>query len=71
MNIDKRTLESLSSMSDDSLRRLLTAALGADTAVRLRAESLSGIRNVISRATDSDIARAAELFEVYKEGRRT
>lgn len=69
MNIDKRTLESLSSLSDDKLRRLLAVAVGESTAAQIKTESLAGIKKVISQATDSDIARASELIEIYKKGR--
>ncbi len=69
MNIDKNALESLSTLSDEQLKQLLRLAVGSESAA-ISDKSISGLRRVISEATDSDIKRAAELISAYQKGKR-
>lgn len=69
MNIDRHALEALQTLSDERLRELLRLAAGSNSAV-ISDKSIRGLRRVIAEATDSDIARAAELIAAYQRGKR-
>lgn len=70
MNIDKRTLDMLLTLSDDKLATVIKK-LAADSGVdvsnfNISQADLAAIRATLSMATDSDIARATELIQNYK-----
>ncbi len=71
---DKKTLNYLSSMSDDKLEqmiRLFASGCGADLSrKRLDARTMRGIRAAMSEVTDADTQRAGEIISAYKKGKK-
>lgn len=70
MNIDKRTLEGLLKLPDDKLMQMIRLVSGTSNAKNASPESISGLRKALSEVTDADIARAVELINVYKLGKK-
>lgn len=71
MNIDKRSLEALLTLPDDKLMKMLGLVMGkGDLGRSMPPDSVAGLRRALSRVTDGDIARAMELIELYKQGKR-
>ncbi len=74
MKLDRKTLDMLSALPDDKLWQMLSVIASA-SGVRLPSEkpdpkTMTGLRRAVSDLSDGDIARAAEIFSKYKEGKR-
>ena len=70
MKIDKKTLDMLSSLPDDSLWKMI-CAIGAQSGIDLSSVSVSPsdiakLRSAMGNLNDSDISRAAEILEEAK-----
>ena len=75
MKIDKKTLDKLSSLPDDSLWQLIVTignASGIDlSVVKVRPEEMSKLRYAMGTLTDDDIGRASEILNsAKKQGKR-
>lgn len=74
MKIDKKTITSLLSLPDDKLLqmiKLITGSIGADTSgIKIKPETMSGLRALLSEVTDADLERAGELIEIYKKNKK-
>lgn len=73
MKIDKKTLDMLSSLPNDSLWKMI-CAIGAGSgidlsSVKVRPEDLSKLRSAMGNLTDKDIGRAVEILENAKKQR--
>lgn len=73
MKIDKKTLDMLSSLPDDSLWKMI-CAIGAGSgidlsAVKVSPEDLSKLRCAMGNLTDGDISRAMQILENTKKQR--
>ena len=71
MKIDKKTIDMLSSLPDESLWRMI-CAIGASTGidlsdVKVSPRELEKLRSAMTTLTDSDISRAAEILQSCKE----
>ncbi len=75
MMLDKRSVDLLLTLDDAKLsmiiKKLMSDAGIDHSAVRLGPTELSGIRAALSSATDGDIARALELIQSYKNGKKS
>lgn len=74
MMLDKRTLDMLLSLDDKRLAMVI-AKIASDAGIdpstlKIGSEQLAGIRAALSMATDSDLTRAAELIQNYKNGKK-
>ena len=71
MKIDKKTVDSLLALDDEKLVgvvRLIAARSGYAGEVKTPGrESLAGIRRVLGSMSEDELARAAELAEIYKK----
>ena len=71
MKIDKKTLDMLSSLPDDSLWKMIVTignASGIDLSrVRVRPEELQKLRYAMGSLTDEDIGRASEILNSAKK----
>ncbi|MBQ3528534.1 MAG: hypothetical protein IJA52_08290 [Clostridia bacterium] len=71
MKIDKKTLDMLSSLPDDSLWKMIVTignASGIDLSrVRVRPEELQKLRYAMGNLTDEDIGRASEILNSAKK----
>ena len=71
MKIDKKTLDKLSSLPDDSLWQLIVTignASGIDLSeVMVRPEEMSKLRYAMGTLTDEDIGRASEILNSAKK----
>ena len=74
MMLDKRAIDMLLTLDDARLAlviKKLAADAGIDpSALNFGEKELSGLRSALSVATDSDIARASELLQSYKDGKK-
>ncbi len=74
MKIDKKTIDMLSSLPDDSLWRMIVAigsSQGFDlSGMNVRPEDISKLRSAMGTLTDSDISRALEIMESAKKQKR-
>ena len=74
MTLDKNSINMLLKLDDAHLATVikqLAASAGVPTdSIRLTHSELQGIREALSMATDSDISRATELIQGYKNGKR-
>jgi len=71
MNIDKRSLDALLTLPDDKLLQMIRVVTGnKDLGRTMSPESITGLRRALSRVTDGDIARALELIDLYKQGKK-
>lgn len=74
MTLDKNSIRMLLTLDDAHLAAVikqLAAGAGVPTdSIKLSHDELKGIREALSMATDSDIARAAELIQGYQNGKR-
>lgn len=69
MKIDKKAIDMLLKLNDDQLWNTLmvvSSKSGADMRKIERPENMSKIRDTLASLTESDIARAAELFSKRK-----
>ncbi len=75
MMLDKRTLDMLLTLDDARLSLILKKIAGdagiAPDTLSFTPEQLKGIRAALSMATDSDLERAAQLVQNYKNGKRS
>ncbi len=75
MMLDKRAVDMLLTLDDARLAlviKKLIADAGVDpSTVKFGEKELAGIRAALSTATDGDLARASELIESYKNGKRS
>ena len=75
MMLDKRAVAMLLTLDDARLAMVikkLIADAGVDpSTVKLGEKELAGIRTALSSATDDDLARAGELIENFKNGKRS
>ncbi len=74
MQMDKNTLASLASLDDASLSaaiRMLAASAGLSLGEGEFAKStLDALRTALRGATDADIAKAKQIFEGFRNGRK-
>ena len=75
MKLDKKTLDKLSALPDDSLWQLIVAignSSGIDLSkVKVRPEEMSKLRYAMGTLTDDDIGRASEILSsAKKQGKR-
>ncbi|MBQ8524921.1 MAG: hypothetical protein IJ457_09905 [Clostridia bacterium] len=71
MKIDKKTLDMLLGLPDDKLMQMMSLITGSQHGgTAPSAESIAGLRKVLSQVTDADIARAMELATLYKQGKK-
>lgn len=67
MQIDRESLEKLLSLNDRQLKLVinkLAADSGIDPAAfNINTQDIESIRRALSTATDSDLARVAEMYE--------
>lgn len=74
MTLDKNSINMLLTLDDAHLAMVikqLAASAGVPTdSINLSHNELKGIREALSMATDSDIARATELIRGYQNGKR-
>lgn len=74
MMLDKRSIDMLLSLDDAKLaaviKRLASDAGIDPSGINIGPEQLSGIRKALSGATPEDIARAGELIQSLKNGKR-
>lgn len=74
MKIDRKTMEMLSVLPDDKLWQMLSLIASASGVKLPKGEpdpkTMAGLRSAAGSLSDSDIARATEIFKKYKEGRR-
>ena len=73
MKIDKKTLDMLSALPDDSLWKMI-CAIGAQSGIDLSSvhvgpEDISKLRNTMNTLTDSDVSRAVQILENIKRQR--
>ena len=71
MKIDKKTLDMLSSLSDENLWRMI-CAIGAQSGfdlsgVRIRQGDMGKLRDAMGKLTDDDISRAIEILDNSKK----
>lgn len=75
MMLDKRAVEMLLTLDNARLalviKKLLIDAGVDPSAVNLGEKELAGIRAALSGATNDDLARAAELIQNYKNGKKS
>ncbi|MBQ8410035.1 MAG: hypothetical protein IJY39_14340 [Clostridia bacterium] len=74
MTLDKKAIDMLLSLDDKKLAMVI-ARLAKDAGIdpstlNVGPSELAGIRAALSVATDSDIARAGELLQNYKNGKK-
>ena len=71
MKIDKKTIDMLTSLPDDSLWKMICAigsASGFDlSGINIRSEDVGKLRTALGEMTDKDITRAMEIFESCKK----
>ena len=71
MKLDKKTLDMLSSLPDESLWKMICAigsASGIDlSSVKVRPGELDRLRQAVSTLTDDDIGRAREIMDTCKK----
>ncbi|MBQ2729281.1 MAG: hypothetical protein IJF69_00740 [Clostridia bacterium] len=71
MKLDKKTLDMLSSLPDESLWKMICAigsASGIDlTDVKVKPGELEKLRCAVNNLTDNDIVRAQEILETCKK----
>ncbi|MBQ7383484.1 MAG: hypothetical protein IJV72_01685 [Clostridia bacterium] len=71
MQIDRQSLEKLLSLNDRQLKNVinkLAADSGIDPATfNINVSDIQSIRQALSGATDSDLARVAEMYEQNKK----
>lgn len=71
MKIDKKTVDMLTSLPDDSLWKMICAIGGASgldlSGINIRPEDIGKLRSALGEMTDSDISRAMEIFESCKK----
>ena len=73
MKIDKKTLDMLSALPDDSHWKMI-CAIGAQSgidlsSVQVRPEDISKLRSTMNTLTDSDVSRALQILESVKKQR--
>ena len=73
MKIDKKTLDMLSALPDDSLWKMI-CAIGAQSGidlsgVQVRPDDIARLRSTMSTLTDSDVSRALQILESIKRQR--
>ncbi len=73
MKIDKKTLDMLSALPDDSLWKMI-CAIGAQSGidlsgVKVQPEDISKLRSAMGTLTDNDISRALQILENVKKQR--
>ena len=73
MKIDKKTLDMLSALPDDSLWKMI-CAIGAQSgidlsSVKVQPEDISKLRSTMNTLTDSDVSRALQILESVKKQR--
>lgn len=73
--IDKKTIETMLALPDDRLMQMISIAAGA-AGINLggktpSAETVSGLRAVLSEVDNSDIARFFELVSLYKKAKKS
>ncbi len=75
MMLDKKAVDMLLTLDNAKLAlviKKLIADAGVDPAtVNLSEKELAGIRAALSGATNDDLARAAELIQSYKNGKKS
>ena len=75
MKLDKKSVDLLLTLDDAKLsliiKKLMSDAGVNTSAINFGEKELAGIRSALSSATDGDIARAIELIESYKNGKRS
>lgn len=74
MMLDKKALDMLLSL-DDARLTMVIAKIASDAGLdasnlRIGSAELAGLRSALSIATESDLARAAELIKNYKSGKK-
>ena len=71
MKIDKRTLDMLCTLPDDSLWKMICAIGGASgfdlSKMNLSPKDLEKLRQAMYQMTDSDISRASEILDGCKK----
>lgn len=74
MQMDKNTLSALAALDDASLSaaiRMLAASAGLSLGEGEFAKpTLDALRGALRGATDADIAKAKQIFEGFKNGRK-
>lgn len=74
MQLDKKTLQKLLSLSDEQLTaviRSLAESSGLDLSeFNIRPDDINSIRSALSGATNEDLARAAEQLRSYRRNKR-
>ncbi len=71
MKIDKKTLDMLSSLSDENLWRMI-CAIGTQSGfdlsgVRINQSDMGKLRDAMGKLTDADISRALEIFDSHNK----
>jgi len=70
MKIDKKMIDMLLGMNDNQLWQMITlvaAQSGINTGGIRKPQNMDSLRAALSALTDSDISRAAELIDIYKD----
>lgn len=75
MTLDKRSVELLLKLDDAKfamiIKKMMSDAGIDPSTLKLGEKEISGIRAALSSATDNDIARALELIQNYKSGKKS
>ena len=75
MTLDKRSVELLLKLDDAKfamiIKKMMSDAGIDSSTLKLGEKEISGIRAALSSATDNDIARALELIQNYKSGKKS
>ena len=75
MQIDRASLERLLSLNDRQLKMIITKLAedsGIDpTSLNINPSDVQSIRNALSSATDSDLAKIAQMYEQNKKRQGT
>lgn len=73
MQLDKRTLQKMLSLSDEQLTaviRTLAESSGLDlSSFNIRPDDINSIRTALSGATDEDLVRATEQLRDFRRGK--
>ncbi len=74
MNIDKNMLQSLASLDDAALSaaiRMIAASSGLHLGnAEFSKTTLDALRSALRGANEADIAKAKQIFEGFKDGRK-
>ncbi len=75
MQLDKKSIDRLLSMNDRALEELVrrvAAESGIDPrALGLNIENIQSLRTALSSATEADLAALTEVYNAYKQNKRS